>query len=75
MGRIEMIELIAKLKQQGKTILMNSHILSDMEKVCDEGVILQKGKVMRRFTRADITEEESLEDIFVKTIGKGAVAS
>ena len=69
------IELIAKLKQQGKTILMNSHILSDMEKVCDEGVILQKGKVMRRFTRADITEEESLEDIFVKTIGKGAVAS
>lgn len=75
MGRIEMIELIAELKQQGKTILMNSHILSDMEKVCDEGVILQKGKVMRRFTRADITEEESLEDIFVKTIGKGAVAS
>ena len=69
MGRIEMIELIAGLKKQGKTILMNSHILSDMEKVCDEGIIMQKGKVLRRFRKEDITEEESLEDIFVKTIG------
>lgn len=74
MGRIEMLELIASLKKQGKTILMNSHILSDMEKVCDEGIIMQKGKVLRRFKRADLTEEESLEDIFVKTIGKGVTA-
>lgn len=74
MGRIEMIELIKNLKKQGKTILMNSHILSDMEKVCDEGIIMQKGKVLRRFKKEDITEEESLEDIFVKTIGKGATA-
>lgn len=68
MGRIEMIELIAELKKQGKTILMNSHILSDMEKVCDEGIIMQKGKVLRRFQKEDIAEE-SLENLFVKTIG------
>lgn len=70
MGRIEMLNLLLQLKKQGKTILMNSHILNDMEKICDEGIILQKGKVMRRFKKEDITEEESLEDIFVKTIGK-----
>lgn len=69
MGRIEMIELIAELKKQGKTILMNSHILSDMEKVCDEGIIMQKGIVMRTFTKAEICEEGSLENIFVETIG------
>lgn len=69
MGRIEMLELIGKLKKQGKTILMNSHILSDMEKVCDRGIIMNKGKVLRRFVREDITEECSLEDIFVETIG------
>ena len=63
-----MIELIAELKKQGKTILMNSHILSDMEKVCDEGIIMQKGKVLRRFQKEDIAEE-SLENLFVKTIG------
>lgn len=69
MGRIEMIELIAGLKKQGKTILMNSHILSDMEKVCDEGIIMQKGTVMRTFTKAEICVEGSLEHIFVETIG------
>lgn len=72
MGRIEMIEIIAGLKKQGKTILMNSHILSDMEKVCDEGIIMQQGKVMRTFTKEEIGEEGSLEDIFVKTIGGSA---
>lgn len=68
MGRIEMLELIGKLKGQGKTILMNSHILSDMEKVCDRGIIMKKGKVLRRFDRTDITKGHSLEDIFVETM-------
>lgn len=71
MGRIEMIELIMKLKTAGKTILMNSHILSDIEKVCDEGMIMQKGKVLRRFTKKDLRGGESLETIFTKTISGG----
>lgn len=71
MGRIEMIELIMKLKTAGKTILMNSHILSDIEKVCDEGMIMQKGKVLRRFTKEDLKGGESLETIFTKTISGG----
>lgn len=71
MGRIEMIDLIGRLKKQGKTILMNSHILNDIEKVCDEGIIMQKGKVMRTFTKEDISGEGSLEDIFMDAIGGG----
>ena len=70
MGRIEMLGLIANLKRAGKTILMNSHILNDMEKVCDEGVILQKGKIVRRFQRADLEGGISLEEIFVKAVGE-----
>lgn len=69
MGRIEMIELIDRLKKQGKTILMNSHILSDIEKVCDEGIIMNKGKVLRTFTKDEFSEDKKLEDIFVETIG------
>lgn len=70
MGRIEMLGLIANLKRAGKTILMNSHILNDMEKVCDEGIILQKGKVVKRFHRADLEGGVSLEEIFVKAVGE-----
>ncbi len=51
MGRVEMLELIRRLKEDGKTILMNSHILSDMERVCDEGIILKDGEIMRTFTK------------------------
>lgn len=70
MGRIEMLGLIANLKRAGKTILMNSHILNDMEKVCDEGIILQKGKIVQRFRRADLEGGVSLEEIFVKAVGE-----
>jgi len=72
MGRIEMIELLKRLKKQGKTIIINSHILSDIEKVCDRGVILNKGMVLRNWSQEDIRENYTLEEIFTETLG-GAV--
>lgn len=66
-GRIEMLDLIQKLKQSGKTILLNSHILTDMEKICDRGIILDDGKCIRRFEKADFATE-NLESIFQKEI-------
>lgn len=69
MGRIEMLELIGNLKKAGKTILMNSHILNDMEKVCDEGLIMQKGQVLHRFKKEDFENGTGLEEIFIETVG------
>lgn len=68
MGRLEMLELILRLKKQRKTIIMNSHILSDIEKVCDRGIIMKKGKKVRDFVRGDITEEMTLEKMFVESV-------
>lgn len=68
-GRLEMLDLIQKLKKQGKTIIMNSHILSDIEKVCDRGIIMKKGKKVRDFVRSDITKEMTLEKMFVESVG------
>lgn len=69
MGRIEMLNLILRLKKGGKTIIMNSHILSDIEKVCDRGIIMKKGKKVRDFVSSDITEEMTLEKMFVEAVG------
>lgn len=69
MGRIEMLSLIEKLKKQGKTIIMNSHILNDMEKVLDRGIIMNEGLIIKEFKKEDITKGEDLEQIFVKTLG------
>lgn len=70
MGRLEMLDLIQSLKKQGKTIIMNSHILSDMEKVCDRGIVMKKGKKVREFARSEITEEMTLENIFVEAVSE-----
>lgn len=67
MGRIEMLEMIKGLKQQGKTVIINSHILSDIEKICDRGIIMGKGKKLRDFGQDDLTDGTSLEALFVST--------
>ena len=44
-GRREVRDLIASLRQTGKTVFMCSHILSDIEVLCDRVAILRKGKL------------------------------
>lgn len=44
-GRREVRDLIATLRDDGKTIFMCSHILSDIEVLCDRVAILKKGKL------------------------------
>ncbi len=44
-GRREIRELIAGLREQGTTIFMSTHILSDIEALCDKVAILRKGKL------------------------------
>jgi ABC-2 type transport system ATP-binding protein len=46
LGRYQMREIILSLKRQGKTIFFNSHVLSDVEKVCDRVAILDKGELI-----------------------------
>lgn len=45
-GRKEIRDLIMELKNSGKTIFINSHMLSEVEKTCDNVLILKKGKVV-----------------------------
>jgi ABC-2 type transport system ATP-binding protein len=45
-GTREMKDLIVSLKQQGKTVLLCSHLLADVQDVCDRITILFRGKMM-----------------------------
>ncbi|MEB3230723.1 MAG: ABC transporter ATP-binding protein [Leptolyngbyaceae bacterium] len=46
LGRYQMREIITSLKAQGKTIFFNSHVLSDVELICDRIGILAQGELI-----------------------------
>ena len=54
-GRREVREVLGRLRDQGKTIFLNSHMLSEVERVCDRVAILSSGKVIRQGTLAELT--------------------
>ncbi len=45
-GRKEIRDLIRRLHQDGKTIFMNTHILSDVEVICDRVAIIHEGRIV-----------------------------
>ncbi|MDD3402265.1 MAG: ABC transporter ATP-binding protein [Hespellia sp.] len=67
LGRVEIIHTIKKLKEEGKTIIINSHILNDIEHVCDRGIILKKGNLIYQWEKEK--ETRGLEEIFLDQIG------
>ena len=46
LGRYQMREIILSLQNQGKTIFFNSHILSEVEQICDRIAILAQGELI-----------------------------
>jgi ABC-2 type transport system ATP-binding protein len=61
-GTREMKDLILKLRDQGKTILMSSHLLPDVQDVCDriailhQGELKELGRVSELLTVQDVTQ-------------------
>jgi len=47
LGRREVREIVAGLKAAGKTVLLNSHLLGEIEMTCDQVAILKNGQVVR----------------------------
>lgn len=68
LGRLEMLNLIKKLQEEGKTIVLNSHILNDIEKVCNRGIIMKKGSVVREWSQQQ-EQGKTLEEVFLEAVG------
>jgi len=57
-GRKEIRTVLAELKSRGKTIFLNSHLLQEIELICDRVVILQQGTVVREGNVEELTKQD-----------------
>lgn len=63
-GRREVRDLLLSLRTQGKTVFFSSHILSDVEALCDRAAILSRGRLVRCGTVHELTDiKESAVEI------------
>src|SRR5262250_3512665 len=65
------IEFIRECRQRGKTVIFSTHVMSEVEKLCDVIGIIQSGKLLDEGTLAQLRErhdETDLEEIFVKLV-------
>lgn len=89
LGCAEMKELILLLKSLGKTVLVCSHLLSDIEDVCDRVIILYGGKIVSEgklnellkissqdiitISRLDEKQKEELAEFICKNLGQSSI--
>ena len=67
-GRREMKEVMRELKKEGRKIFLNTHILYDVEEVCDEVGVVHKGKLLYAGPVKAFSAGKSLEEQFMRTV-------
>ena len=60
LGRKELRDIIVRLKDEGKTVLLSSHILQDIEMICSRVAIILEGKIISQGLLRDLISEKIL---------------
>jgi ABC-2 type transport system ATP-binding protein len=60
LGRADVRDLVLRLKAQGVAVLLNSHLIGEVERVCDRVVILDRGQVAAAGTLAELLGRREL---------------
>jgi ABC-2 type transport system ATP-binding protein len=62
-------KILENLHDKGVTVILNSHLLSEVEKTCETVAIMYKGKILIKDTiSAIVKDHETLEDVFIRYI-------
>ena len=73
-GTREMKDLIIKLRDQGKTVLMCSHLLADVQDVCDRIAILYEGELKQLGRVEDLLTEQGRTRLMTSRLDDAAMA-
>jgi ABC-2 type transport system ATP-binding protein len=76
LGRKEIRDIILRLRAEGKTVFLSSHILQDIEMICDRVAILVEGKILSQGRLADLVSEKILfTEIVLSGVGERDLAA
>ncbi len=69
---IQIIEIRNLIKELGEehTVILSSHILQEIEAVCNRVIMISKGKIVADDTLESLTSKETLEEAFVRLAGE-----
>lgn len=70
-GRADIREVLFRLKEQGRTVFLNSHLLQEIELVCDRVAVLERGTVRHLGPIRNLTDTEN-NDIEIRVAGDRA---
>jgi ABC-2 type transport system ATP-binding protein len=74
-GRKETLELLRTLKEEGTTVFLSSHILPEVEQICDRVVIIDRGRLVLTGRLQELlntgARRSSLEEVFLQAVGQG----
>lgn len=73
-GRRLVRDIIRQLKAEKKTVFLNSHLLSEVEAVCDRVAIIQRGEVVRDGTLDELLATRRLLDVQAQGINEEVLA-
>jgi len=68
LGRVAVRELLLRAKAQGKTIFLSSHLLSEVELICDRVAILHRGRLARLGRTAELLQSPDETEIAARGI-------
>ncbi|MGB1128592.1 MAG: ABC transporter ATP-binding protein, partial [Haloferula sp.] len=66
-GRVEIRRLIEAMRDEGRTVFVNSHLLGEVEQVADRVAIMSKGAIVKEGSIAELTQVENRFE--VRTLG------
>jgi ABC-2 type transport system ATP-binding protein len=69
LGSAAIAEIIRELKSRGKTILLSSHLLAQIEGLCDRVAILHRGKLVREGAIDELVSVQEAESFVVEGLG------
>jgi sodium transport system ATP-binding protein len=65
------VSFIRECRAAGKTVIFSTHVMSEVEKLCDQVAIIHGGKILESGTLSGLREKhqtQEVEEIFVRTV-------